>query len=139
MLPLSEQLKFAIRYVQKKPYVPDFRKAFDHFCIHAGGRAVIEKLSKKLNLSEEQVEPSKMTLYRFGNTSSSSPWYELSYVEAKGSMKKGDRVWQIGLGSGFKCNSAVWKCRRAVKMPSDSPWADCIDKYPVRVPEVSGH
>ncbi|XP_020270295.1 3-ketoacyl-CoA synthase 6-like [Asparagus officinalis] len=135
VLPLSELLRWALGYIMKKRYMPDFRKAFEHFCIHAGGRAVIEELSKKLKLTEEQVEPSRMTLHRFGNTSSSSPWYELSYVEAKGRMKKGDRVWQIGLGSGFKCNSTVWKCKRAVNMGGDNPWADCIEKYPVKVQE----
>ncbi|KAJ0041095.1 hypothetical protein Pint_27504 [Pistacia integerrima] len=24
-----------------KPYIPDFKLAFEHFCIHAGGRAVL--------------------------------------------------------------------------------------------------
>ena len=28
-----------------KPYVPDFSTAFQHFCIHPGGRAVIEEVS----------------------------------------------------------------------------------------------
>ncbi|CAH2050389.1 unnamed protein product, partial [Thlaspi arvense] len=26
--------------------------------------------------------------------------------------EEGDRIWQIAFGSGFKCNSAVWKCNR---------------------------
>ncbi|CAI0552393.1 unnamed protein product [Linum tenue] len=119
-----------------KPYIPDFKQAFEHFCIHAGGRAVIDELQKNLQLSAEHVEASRMTLHRFGNTSSSSLWYELSYIEAKGRMRRGDRVWQIAFGSGFKCNSAVWKCNRTIKSPTDCPWADCIDRYPVHIPEV---
>ncbi|KAF2311098.1 hypothetical protein GH714_019479 [Hevea brasiliensis] len=102
----------------------------------AGGRAVIDELQKNLQLSAEHVEASRMTLHRFGNTSSSSLWYELSYIESKGRMKRGDRVWQIAFGSGFKCNSAVWKCNRTIKTPTDGPWADCIDRYPVHIPEV---
>ncbi|XP_016475072.2 3-ketoacyl-CoA synthase 6 [Nicotiana tabacum] len=144
VLPASEQLLFLLTFIRRKifkknskPYVPDFKLAFEHFCIHAGGRAVIDELQKSLQLSAEHVEASRMTLYRFGNTSSSSLWYEMSYIEAKGRMKKGDRIWQIAFGSGFKCNSAVWKCNRTIKTPvTHSPWADCIDRYPVDIPDV---
>ncbi|VFQ85515.1 unnamed protein product [Cuscuta campestris] len=148
VLPASEQIMFVISFIARKlyrssstkaskPYVPDFKKAFEHFCIHAGGRAVIDELQKRLSLSGEDVEASRMTLHRFGNTSSSSLWYEMSYIEAKGRMKRGDRVWQIGFGSGFKCNSAVWKCNRTINSPlPDSPWADSIHQYPVFIPEV---
>ncbi|ONK66182.1 uncharacterized protein A4U43_C06F4970 [Asparagus officinalis] len=143
VLPASEQLLFLLTLIGRKlinpgwkPYIPDFKQAFEHFCIHAGGRAVIDELQKSLQLSAEQVEASRMTLHRFGNTSSSSLWYELNYIEAKGRMKKGDRVWQIGFGSGFKCNSAVWKCMRSVKTPVEGPWQSCIHRYPVEIPEI---
>ncbi|KAL6005718.1 inositol polyphosphate kinase kcs1 [Asimina triloba] len=141
VLPLSEQFKFLVTLVKRsllqakvKPYIPDFKLAFEHFCIHAGGRAVLDELQKNLHLSDWHMEPSRMTLQRFGNTSSSSLWYELAYTEAKGRVRKGDRVWQIGFGSGFKCNSAVWKALREVLVHEElpgSPWADCIDRYPV--------
>ncbi|KAK8480403.1 hypothetical protein V6N13_090346 [Hibiscus sabdariffa] len=143
VLPASEQLLFLVTLIGRKifnpkwkPYIPDFKQAFEHFCIHAGGRAVIDELQKNLQLSAEHVEASRMALHRFGNTSSSSLWYEMSYIESKGRMKRGDRVWQIAFGSGFKCNSAVWKCNRTIKTPTDGPWADCIDSYPVHIPEV---
>jgi 3-ketoacyl-CoA synthase len=141
VLPLSEQILFFATLIGRKvfnmklkPYIPDFKLAFNHFCIHAGGRAVLDEIEKNLQLSEWHMEPSRMTLYRFGNTSSSSPWYELAYTEAKGRVKQGDRVWQIAFGSGFKCNSAVWQALRTVKPPSISPWADCIQSFPVKVP-----
>uniref|UniRef100_A0A7N1A059 3-ketoacyl-CoA synthase n=1 Tax=Kalanchoe fedtschenkoi TaxID=63787 RepID=A0A7N1A059_KALFE len=108
-----------------------------HFCIHAGGRAVLDELEKNLDLSEWHMEPSRMTLYRFGNTSSSSLWYELAYTEAKGRIRKGDRTWQIAFGSGFKCNSAVWKALKTINPAKEkNPWIEEIQDFPVNVPKV---
>jgi 3-ketoacyl-CoA synthase len=146
VLPLSEQLRFLATVVLKrvfradvKPYLPDFKLALGHFCIHAGGRGVLDELEKSLKLTAWHMEPSRKTLYRFGNTSSSSLWYELGYCEAKGRIKKRDRVWQIAFGSGFKCNSAVWKALRTVDCAADgerNAWADDLDVLPVHVPKV---
>ena len=125
------------RVVMANARVPNFRKTIKHFCIHAGGRAIIDELEKSLGLSPQEVEPSRMTLYRFGNTSSSSIWYELAYLEGKGRIMDWDRVWQIAFGSGFKCNSAVWIAIGANQGPSrqqHNAWLDCIHEYPVEVP-----
>lgn len=145
VLPMSEQLLFFATLVGRKllkmkikPYIPDFKLAFEHFCIHAGGRAVLDELEKNLHLSDWHMEPSRMTLFRFGNTSSSSLWYELAYTEGKGRVKKNDRVWQIAFGSGFKCNSAVWKALKTVNPAKEkNPWMDEIDNFPVSVPRVA--
>ncbi|EOA19064.1 hypothetical protein CARUB_v10007737mg [Capsella rubella] len=140
VLPISEKFHFFVRYLRKKfinpkikHYIPDFKLAFEHFCIHAGGRALIDEMEKNLHLTPLDVEASRMTLHRFGNTSSSSIWYELAYTEAKGRMKKGDRIWQIALGSGFKCNSSVWVALHNVKPSANNPWEECLHKYPVEI------
>lgn len=43
VLPVSEQILFALNWLWRHcisrkvaPYVPDFKQAFDHFCLHAG-------------------------------------------------------------------------------------------------------
>lgn len=56
---------------------------------------MIEGLGSQLGLSQRQLEPSSSTLYWYGNTSSSSLWYALSYIESRQTVKKGDRVWQV--------------------------------------------
>ncbi|XP_057778561.1 3-ketoacyl-CoA synthase 1 [Salvia miltiorrhiza] len=148
VLPLSEQLMFLVRLLKRKllgarvrPYIPDFKLAFEHVCIHAGGRAVLDAIENNLQLTEWHMEPSRMTLHRFGNTSSSSLWYELAYTEAKGRVSGGDRLWQIAFGSGFKCNSAVWKALREIPAEQclypNNPWSDCIHKYPLHIPPTS--
>ncbi|GLJ43737.1 hypothetical protein SUGI_0910690 [Cryptomeria japonica] len=137
VLPLREQLYYAynslcIKLFKMKvePYVPNFKLAFQHFCIHPGGRSVISGIGKSLKLSEYDLEPSRMALFRFGNTSSSGVWYEVAYMEAKRRLKVGERVLQIALGSGFKCNTAVWEVLRQTYPLETTCWDDCIHRYP---------
>jgi len=75
VLPMSEQLQFFISLVcrkvlkmNNKPYIPNFKTAFEHFCIHAGGRAVLDEIEKNLKLNASDMEPSRMTLYRYETT-----------------------------------------------------------------------
>lgn len=129
VLPVSEQFHFFRSLVFKKssfskPYIPDYKLAFDHVCIVATSKKVLDEIQKNLNLTDEYMEASRKTLERFGNTSSSSIWYELAYLEAKNRIKNGDRVWQLALGSGLKCNSVVWKAVRTVKQPKRNPWIE---------------
>ncbi len=42
--------------------------------MHAGGRGVIGEIEKQLHLAPGLVQPSKDTLYHFGNTSAASTW-----------------------------------------------------------------
>lgn len=74
VLPVSEQLKVVVsmivRYFSKQfklgkttPYIPDFKRGIDHFCIHAGGRGVIDGIEKNLNLTPKHVEASRHALH----------------------------------------------------------------------------
>ncbi|KAJ9516671.1 hypothetical protein QJQ45_015124 [Haematococcus lacustris] len=199
VLPISEQLVFMVNLVLRKvlhrkikPYIPDFKLAFDkvlqrpciaavltlgvhpapylhcklhtftaaeskayvarfsrvfffatlpgvQVCIHTGGRAVVDEIEKQLHLTPSMVEPSRATLYRYGNTSSSSVWYVLAYIETHMGLQRGERVWQMGFGSGFKCNSAVWRARRRIKVIHQA-WSDFdVDEMRAHLASLPNH
>ncbi|KAM7274224.1 hypothetical protein ACFE04_028888 [Oxalis oulophora] len=141
ILPLTEKLRYEVSVIRKKfldkseeIYMPNFKTVIQHFCLPTSGKQMITEIGKRLKLSERDKEAALMTFKRFGNQSSSALWYELAYIEAKGRVKKGDRVWLVGLGTGIKCNSAVWECVRPIMNESNiGPWADCIDQYPTTI------
>ncbi|XP_071699324.1 3-ketoacyl-CoA synthase 11-like [Rutidosis leptorrhynchoides] len=139
ILPIKEKFIYLINHIVRnliptlkiKQYTPNYSKVVDHFLPHVGGKPVLDELQKALGFSDEAMEASRMTLYRYGNTSSTSIWYELAYIEAKGRVKKGNWVWQIAFGSGFKGSSIIWCAMKTVNHDEHNPWTDEIAKFPV--------
>ena len=71
-------------------YIPNFKTAFQHFLVHTGGRAVIEEVEKKLSLAPGDVQPSKETLFRYGNTCCAAVFYVLTNMEARVRARRPD-------------------------------------------------
>ena len=63
-----------LRAASRQNYVPNFKRAFERFLLHTGGRGVIESIQEGLSLSSKDCQASYDTLYRFGNTSAASTW-----------------------------------------------------------------
>lgn len=114
ILPIFEKIKVALSIRKRNgkrriTYTPHLMTAVQYVCIHPGGRAVLDSLQKGLKLTDDDMQASRYALREHGNTSSSSIWYELRFLERESKMRAGDKVLQLAFGSGFKCNSVVWK------------------------------
>ena len=114
ILPITEQIRFMSYYSydyvtrhflhpcfpryfppRQKMYRPDFKKSIDHFCIHAGGRAVIEGVQKNLQLTEKDVAPSFFALKNWGNTSRRVVVSGRLFEAAVRLRELGTAVWRI--------------------------------------------
>jgi 3-ketoacyl-CoA synthase len=96
-------------------YVPDWTRCVDRFALHAGGYAVLKGLQAAMNLPVERMMPSFATLRDFGNTSCSTTWYVLGFLETAEGIKRGQTVMQIGMGGGMKAGVNVWRAQKDVK------------------------
>jgi 3-ketoacyl-CoA synthase len=59
VLPYSKQIRYGWSVIRQKiwarneVYVPNFKRAFKHFCIDAGGKAMIDGIEENLRLGKE--------------------------------------------------------------------------------------
>ncbi|WIA36536.1 hypothetical protein OEZ86_007829 [Tetradesmus obliquus] len=96
-------------------YVPDFTRCVDHFCLHAGGYAILKGIQKGMRLPADKMMPSFANLKDYGNTSSSTTWYSFAYIETVGDIKRGQVIMQAGVGGGMKAGINIWRALRDVK------------------------
>ncbi|KAG2441061.1 hypothetical protein HXX76_003914 [Chlamydomonas incerta] len=101
---------------QSQQYRPNFQQSTcRHFLLHAGGAKVLDGLGEALQLDAGRLAPSRAVLHDYGNVSSSTTWYTLAHVETVSGVRRGERVLQVGVGSGIKCGVNVWKALRDVR------------------------
>lgn len=93
-----------------KRYMPDYTQCVDHFALHAGGYAVLKGIQKGMNLPVEAVLPSFASLRDYGNTSSSTTWYTIAYLESVGAVKKGHQIMQVGVMESRRVTQGLAVC-----------------------------
>jgi predicted naringenin-chalcone synthase len=80
-----------------------------YWALHPGGRAILDSLQNGLDLSDEQLIPSRKVLREFGNLSSVSILFVLKNIIENESLKKNDYCCAIAFGPGLTMELILFK------------------------------
>ncbi|THG36142.1 type III polyketide synthase [Glaciibacter flavus] len=86
--------------------VSDPAAAVDHWAIHPGGRSILDKVEAKMQLSEQQLVPSRETLRDYGNMSSATIAFVLRHI-VEGGASDGERVLAMAFGPGLTVETGI--------------------------------
>ncbi|MDO5744300.1 MAG: type III polyketide synthase, partial [Micrococcaceae bacterium] len=84
--------------------------AIEHWGIHPGGRAILDRVQKRLGLNEEQLVPARRVLNDYGNMSSSTVLFVLKDImdEHVGrDSAHGERICSMAFGPGLTVETAL--------------------------------
>ena len=73
--------------------------------IHPGGRAILDKVEKSLNLKDDALEPSRTILRNYGNMSSATILFVLQEILANSA--RGERICAAAFGPGLTVESGL--------------------------------
>jgi predicted naringenin-chalcone synthase len=78
-----------------------------HWILHSAGRRVIEQAQRRLDLSDEDLAPSRAVLRQYGNMSSATVLFVLRQLLGTAQPQAGDWGVMIALGPGFAAEGAL--------------------------------
>lgn len=83
----------------------------DHYAFHPGGRAILDRIQKLLQLADKAMQPSRDVLYRYGNMSSPSVLFILKDLWLHKAFSAGETLAFFTYGAGFTAHGAwsVWR------------------------------
>ncbi len=80
-----------------------------HWALHPGGRAILDSLQNGLELTDEQLKPSREVLRNFGNLSSVSILFVLKNILENVHLVKDDYLCAIAFGPGLTMELVLFK------------------------------
>jgi predicted naringenin-chalcone synthase len=92
------------------PLLTDYQLTIDdinHWALHPGGRAILDKVQNSFNLSGEQLSPSRKVLADYGNMSSATILFVLQELLNRPSTKETESVLAMAFGPGLTIESGL--------------------------------
>ena len=81
--------------------------AIKYFCIHPGGKRILEALGKGLSLTNDDLDTSYKILREYGNMSSATVLFVLKELWGKISGDKGAHIFSAAFGPGLTMESVI--------------------------------
>jgi predicted naringenin-chalcone synthase len=83
------------------------RSEISHWCIHPGGKKILDTIAKSLSLPEGCLDDSYETLKQFGNMSSPTILYVLQRIMARREYGRSDRIFGAAFGPGLTMETFI--------------------------------
>ncbi len=71
------------------------------WALHPGGRKVLDRVQKEMDLEAADLNYSRRVLYKYGNMSSPTVLYVLKEILKNKTLKEGDMIFTASFGAGF--------------------------------------
>ena len=91
-----------------QPLFEDYQQdinGIDHWALHPGGRAILDKIQQSLALSDQQLTPSRSILAEYGNMSSATILFVLEHLLRQPTQKNKESVLAMAFGPGLTIES----------------------------------
>lgn len=90
------------------------RRDIARWAVHPGGKSIIDKVEKRLELTAEQVLPSREVLKNCGNMSSATIFFVLKETLAQPALAGQEKVCAMAFGPGLTVEMALLQADRGV-------------------------
>jgi len=83
------------------------KQDISHWCIHPGGKKILESVHKSLGFTNGQLQSSYDVLKDYGNMSSPTILFVLKEIVAKANTKKGEKIFGAAFGPGLTMETFI--------------------------------
>ncbi len=83
------------------------RKEVKHWCLHPGGKRIVDAIQKQLSLSDDEVKSSRDVLHEYGNMSSATIFFVLKEICDKAKDRSSAPLLGVAFGPGLTMETFV--------------------------------